>query len=127
MYLVDCPNCGRSLRMKRAVAEAKLKCRYCRAVFVGSTRLSPEVTPHVETLPVPAPRPEASSYHRLPKRRVPPLLLILTVFGLIGAILLGVWLYHYVQQNRATSSAQERSFPAEEPRVPDTAVVESPN
>jgi hypothetical protein len=40
MYHVTCPHCQRQLSLKREVDRAKMKCRFCGAIFVGSTKAS---------------------------------------------------------------------------------------
>lgn len=38
MQVIQCPNCKRVLGLKQAVTNAKIKCRDCNTVFVGSSR-----------------------------------------------------------------------------------------
>ncbi len=88
--------------MKRAITEAKLKCRYCQTVFTGSTRLAPEVLPPEITLPVHVPQPEmtAPPYHPLPRRRPAAWQAGVVLLGLACAVVLGAWGYHYYQKQR---------------------------
>lgn len=84
--------------MKRALTEAKLQCRFCQTVFVGSTRLAPEVLPPEITLPVPVPHPaEAEFFPPASLRRRPVWPAGLTLLGLAAAAVLGAWLYHHLR------------------------------
>lgn len=110
--------------MKRAITEAKLKCRYCQAVFIGTTRLAPEVLPPDATLPVHVPQPEmAARYHRLPKRRWSAVQAGLVLLGLAGAVVLGAWLYHYYQQRQSAVSPSPATQPAAPSTPPETSVA----
>ncbi|MFB3892471.1 MAG: hypothetical protein ACE15C_10670 [Phycisphaerae bacterium] len=42
MHTIKCPKCGKTLRMDRAVQNARLKCRSCGQVFVGTSQEVPE-------------------------------------------------------------------------------------
>lgn len=72
MHTVTCPHCNRSLRVSDDVIQAKMKCRYCGAIFVGSTRDDGASPPQAgitdaakrrprpikhEASPLPSPRP----------------------------------------------------------------------
>lgn len=90
--------------MKRTVSEAKLKCRYCQAVFTGSTRLSPEASPAGETLPVPsAPADVTPRYRRLSTRRRTIWPAVIVILGLAGAVVLGAWLHHKYQKEQSAA------------------------
>lgn len=149
MYLVDCPNCGRSLHMKRAVSEAKLKCRYCQAVFIGSTRLASDAAP-----PEPAePALQAEASPTEPTEKAPPVRprrrprrsawpAVIALIGLAAAVVLGAWAYHNYRQRQPLAPTSQPapagvttpqnapakpavvapSPPAEEPPAPEPPV-----
>ncbi len=55
MHMVKCPKCKHSLRFKREVTNAKIKCRYCGNMFTGSTtyvKEDKEEAPPAENGPV---------------------------------------------------------------------------
>ncbi|MBN1554115.1 MAG: hypothetical protein JXA11_05170 [Phycisphaerae bacterium] len=85
------------------MTEAKLKCRFCQAVFTGSTRLAPEVLPPESTLPVHAPQPKDIPYIRpLKMRRRSALPAGIVILGLAGVAILAAWLYHNVKQSQTS-------------------------
>ena len=45
MYAVRCPHCTRLLRLERPAQQAKMKCRNCGEIFVGSTGEYPDKAP----------------------------------------------------------------------------------
>jgi len=42
MYAVECPSCRQLLKVKGPLEQAKLKCRYCGEVFIGSSYFVPD-------------------------------------------------------------------------------------
>lgn len=59
MYAVRCPHCKRILKLKRPVEQAKMKCRSCGGIFLGTTTQVAESAAAAATRPA-APAPAAS-------------------------------------------------------------------
>jgi hypothetical protein len=57
MYTITCLHCNRSLRIREDVGKTKMKCRFCGAIFVGSTRQAP--APAQPARPIEASTPPA--------------------------------------------------------------------
>jgi hypothetical protein len=107
MYRVTCPSCGRHLRMSRDIRQAKMKCRYCGGVFVGTTRPTADVAGQPAG---PAQPPASDAFPRQPRHedrtgespghvpirpRSPILSVVIAIVGL-GILVSGGW---YVLQN----------------------------
>ncbi|MBI5724104.1 MAG: hypothetical protein HZA50_09120 [Planctomycetes bacterium] len=63
MHTVGCPHCGRKIKLGKAVAKARLQCRYCMKMFVGTSQESqdeaaPSFAPPADAAPETAPPAE---------------------------------------------------------------------
>ena len=57
MHVVECPSCASLLKVPSPVSGARLKCRKCGAVFLGTSRPAPDPAPVAPAPATPLPRP----------------------------------------------------------------------
>ena len=57
MHAVQCPNCTKTLRLKKPVQNARMRCRHCGEVFVGTSQEAPDPVQAAPAAPKPLQTP----------------------------------------------------------------------
>jgi ribosomal protein S27E len=123
IYSITCPNCNKTVYVKKAVQQARMQCNHCGARFVGSTEGTAQV-PHTPSGQAPRPsspqasHPHASRRRHLGKnhgmhiRRKTPwtgiIICCVCVLGVIGAAVVMFNKADAVEQDIATAEADTK-------------------
>jgi len=94
MYGVKCPKCSRLLKLALPVENARLKCRGCGAVFVGSTEIMAD--PVGPAPPAPHAAHPAAAHHPPHRRKKSPVgLIVVLVLTGVGVPFGGYAIWYY--------------------------------
>ncbi len=119
MHAIKCPNCGKRVKISRAVQNAKLRCPACNNVWVGSSEIIPDegapprsssgarsggVSSSGQEQPQSAQVPQKqvrTGYHPRPRRpKNMPVLVAIVGVGIVGITAFLVLAYHYYMHPR---------------------------
>jgi len=98
MYAVRCPNCRALLKLSREVRAAKLKCRACGSLFVGSSEVldgaapAPPPPPAIAPAAPRRPGPGVQVIRRYRAPKWPGIVAMVAAVGIIAAIGISVYL-----------------------------------
>lgn len=119
-YLITCPECGGSFQVSAETLTKRVRCKYCRSVFVavedapatgsktrrGDERVRTGAAPRTEDAPAALPARPTRSVHQPTANRTLPLLAGGAAVGLLVAGLVGGLMWYLLWQGRPADDAR---------------------